>query len=137
MPDIPKIMAQKACKVMKNAYAPYSKYHVGACVLAEDDTMYTGCNVENISYGLTNCAERSAIFAMASAGKRKIKAIAVVGSGDELCTPCGACRQVIREFASLDTPIYLCDPRTEKVVETTSLEKLLPKSFGPEHLENK
>jgi cytidine deaminase len=74
---------------------------------------------------------------MASAGKRKIKAIAVVGSGDELCTPCGACRQVIREFASLDTPIYLCDPRTEKVVETTSLEKLLPKSFGPEHLENK
>ncbi len=131
------LMAKKACEAMQNAYAPYSKYKVGACVEAEDGTLFTGCNVENASYGLTNCAERSAIFALISSGKRKIKALAVVGSGDELCTPCGACRQVIREFAIPDAPIYLCDPRTEKVIETTNIKTLLPKSFGPEFLENK
>ena len=129
------LMAKKACEVMGNAYAPYSKYHVGACVQAEDGTLFTGCNVENASYGLTNCAERSAIFALISAGKKKITAIAIVGSGEEIGSPCGACRQVIREFADPDTPIYLCDAKTQKVVETTNIEKLLPNSFGPEFLE--
>jgi cytidine deaminase len=134
MPNIAELMAQKACEVMQHAYAPYSKYHVGACVQAEDDTLFTGCNVENASYGLTNCAERSAIFSLISAGKKRIKAIAIVGSGPDLCTPCGACRQVIREFAAPDAPIYLCDARTKKVVETTNIKKLLPSSFGPEFL---
>ena len=134
MSNTPEIMAQKASEVMQKAYAPYSKYHVGACVQAEDGTLFTGCNIENASYGLTNCAERSAIFSMISAGKKKIAAIAVVGSGDELCTPCGACRQVIREFAVPDAPIYLCNPHTKKVVETTNIKELLPKSFGPDHL---
>ena len=135
MAEISEILAQKACEVMQNAYAPYSKFHVGAAVLAEDGTIFTGCNVENASYGLTNCAERSAIFSLISNGKKKISAIAVVGpAGDEPCTPCGACRQVIREFAAPDTPIYLCDPDSKKVVETTNTDKLLPKSFGPNHL---
>jgi len=137
MPNTAELMAEKACEVMQHAYAPYSKYRVGACVLAEDGTMFVGCNVENISYGLTICAERSAITSLISAGKKKIKAIALVGSGNELCTPCGACRQIIREFAEQDAPIYLCDSRTKKIVETTNIKNLLPKSFGPEHLENK
>lgn len=135
MSNIPELMAQKACEAMQYAYAPYSKYHVGACVQAEDDTLFTGCNVENASYGLTVCAERSAIFSMISAGKKQIKAIAIVGSGAELGSPCGACRQVIREFASLDAPIYLVDSRTKKIAKTTNLNELLPMSFGPDHLE--
>lgn len=135
MSKIAEIMAQKAYEVMQNAYAPYSKYHVGACVQAEDGTLFTGCNVENASYGLTICAERAAIFAMISAGKKRIKAIALVGSGAELGSPCGACRQVIREFAAPDAPIYLCDSRTKKVAETTNISKLLPQSFGPDHLD--
>lgn len=130
------LMAKKACEVMQHAYAPYSKYKVGACAQAEDGTLFTGCNVENASYGLTNCAERSAIFALISAGKKKITALALVVSGDELGTPCGACRQVIREFAAPDAPIYLCDARTQKVVETTNIKTLLPRSFGPEFLDN-
>lgn len=135
MLDTAAIMAQKACEVMQNAYAPYSKYRVGACVLAEDDTMYVGCNVENASYGLTICAERSAIFSLISAGRKKIKAIALAGSGEELGSPCGACRQVIREFAAPDAPIYLCDARTKQVAATTNIQNLLPNSFGPDHLE--
>ena len=134
MSNIAELMAQKACEAMQHAYAPYSKYHVGACVQAEDGAMFIGCNIENASYGLTNCAERSAIFSLISAGKKRIKAIAVVGSGDELCTPCGACRQVICEFAAPDALIYLCDSRTKKVVKTTSIANLLPLSFGPLNL---
>lgn len=133
--DNSELMVQKACEVMQHAYAPYSKYHVGACAQAEDGSMFVGCNVENASYGLTNCAERSAIFSLISAGKKRIKAIAIVGSGAELCTPCGACRQVIREFITPDAPIYLGDAKTKKVIEVTNIAKLLPLSFGPNHLE--
>lgn len=129
------LMAKKACEVRQHAYAPYSKFYVGACVQAEDGSMFSGCNVENASYGLGNCAERSAIFSLISAGKKRIKALAVVGSGGELVTPCGACRQVIREFADPDAPIYLCDSRNGEVVKTTNIAELLPLSFGPEHLQ--
>lgn len=137
MSNTANVMAQKACDAMQYAYAPYSKYLVGACVMAEDGAMFTGCNVENASYGLTICAERVAIFSMISAGKKRIKAIAIVGVGEALGTPCGACRQVIREFAAPDAPIYLCDSRTRKVVETTNIDNLLPLSFGPDHLDSK
>lgn len=129
------LMATKACEVMQNAYAPYSKYKVGACVLAEDGTLFTGCNIENASYGLTICAERAAISSLVSAGKKKIIAMALVGSGDEVVTPCGACRQVIREFAAPDAPIYLCDAKTKKITEMTNIKTLLPRSFGPEFLD--
>lgn len=127
-------MLEKALQAKKNAYAPYSKYLVGACVLAEDDTLYVGCNVENAAFGVTICAEVNAIGAMIAAGRKRIKSILVVGTGKELCTPCGRCRQFMREFIADDAPVYLC--ANDKVVETANIEELLPKSFGPEHLKN-
>lgn len=135
MTTTPELMAQKAWEIMQNAYSPYSKYKVGACVEAEDGTLFTGCNVENASYSLTKCAEANAITTMVAAGKKRIKSIAVMGSGKELCTPCGACRQIIREFANQNIPIYLCDSQTKKVAKTTTLAELLPLSFGPDHLD--
>lgn len=124
-----------AKQMMARAYAPYSKYHVGACVVAEDGTIFGGCNIENASYGLTICAETNAICSLISAGKKRIAALAVIGSGDELCTPCGRCRQFIREFALPDAPIYLCD--RNGIRKTVTLEEILPMSFGPEFLEIK
>src|SRR5258706_15342089 len=90
-----------AREAMANAYAPYSKFQVGAALITEDGAVFTGCNVENASYGLTNCAERTAIFTAvsAAAGKKlRIRALAVVNSGNIACSPCGACRQVLAEF---------------------------------------
>ncbi|MFA6409214.1 MAG: cytidine deaminase [Gammaproteobacteria bacterium] len=125
-------MLAQATRARNNAYVPYSKFPVGACVLSEDNQMFTGCNVENASYRLTICAEASAIAAMASAGKRHIHAILIVGPEKKTITPCGACRQMIREFASPSAPIYLCDE--EQIREITNIEELLPRSFGPEYL---
>lgn len=125
-------MLKIARDMMGRAYAPYSKYLVGVCIEAEDGTLFGGCNIENASYGLTICAEVAAICCMKVAGKKRIKSMALIGSGKELCTPCGRCRQMIREFATLDMPIYLCNKDVvEKVV---TLEELLPMSFGPDHL---
>ena len=117
----------KALEMKKAAYAPYSHFSVGAAVLAASGKVYGGANVENASYGATVCAERAAIFAAVNAGERKLKAIAVTE------TPCGVCRQVMREFA---------DPKAFAVVVAKStadfrvyaLEQLLPESFGPEAL---
>lgn len=128
------IMLQKAIAVKQHAYAPYSKYKVGACVQSEDGELFVGCNVENASYGLTVCAEVNAIGAMIAAGKKRIKALVVVGTGKDLCTPCGRCRQFIREFMASDASIYLC--ADDKIADTTTIAELLPKSFGPEHLKN-
>lgn len=126
-------MSKVAQKMMGKAYAPYSNYHVGVCVEAEDGSLFGGCNIENASYGITLCAECVAISALVAAGKKRIKSLLVMGCGDELCTPCGRCRQLIREFAALDAPIYLCDKKG-RLQETVTLEQLLPKSFGPSHL---
>lgn len=126
-------MLQNALAVRKNAYVPYSKFAVGACAMAEDGELFVGCNVENASFGLTVCAEISAIVALISAGKKQLKALLVVGSGPELCTPCGRCRQFMREFIDPGAPIYLC--ANDKIVETSTIEKLLPKSFGPKNLQ--
>jgi cytidine deaminase len=136
MSNIPEIMAKKACEIRKNAYAPYSNFKVGACVRSEDGEFFVGCNIENAAYTPTVHAEGAAITALICAGKKRITALAVAGSGDILCTPCGLCRQTIREFAALDIPIYLVNPRTEKVVKTMTLEELLPLSFGPDNLES-
>ena len=122
-----------ASNAMINAYAPYSKFHVGAAILADDGNIYTGCNVENAAYPIGSCAEASAISAMVMAGQSKIVAIAVAGAGDELCTPCGGCRQRIREFAKASTPILICDESDLR--HTTTLEALLPLSFGPNNLQ--
>ena len=98
---------KKAIEARENAYVPYSKFKVGAALLTEDDTIYTGCNIENASYGATNCAERTAIFKAISEGHKKIKAIAVVGSFEEYTYPCGICRQVISEFANGNIDIII------------------------------
>ena len=102
---------QKAIEAQKLAYAPYSQFKVGAAVLGIDGKIYTGCNIENASYGMTVCAERTAIFKMVSEGCQKFKALAVVGGGKEDSAPCLACRQVMTEFCeSFDVPVYCKGP---------------------------
>jgi cytidine deaminase len=125
-------LLQAAKEAMAQAYAPYSKYQVGAAILAENGKLYSGCNVENAAYPIGNCAEASAIAAMVRDGARQIREIAVIGSGTEQCTPCGGCRQRIREFATVETRIHACDD--SGVRRTFTCAELLPESFGPEHL---
>ena len=122
-----------AFEAKENAYCDYSKFPVGACVLCKDGSTFLGANIENASYGLTNCAERSAIFAAYSNGygKDEIEAIAIVSDGHKLSAPCGACRQVLNELLKKDTPIYLSNGKDSI---TTTIEELLPMSFGPEDL---
>ena len=117
---------------MEAAYVPYSKFKVGAAILDENDNYHVGCNVENAAYPIGNCGEASAISSMIISKGTKIIAIAVTGYGDMLCTPCGGCRQRIREFASLNTPIHMCN--VDGHLKTLTLEELLPESFGPENL---
>ncbi len=112
--------------MQKQAHAPYSKFRVGAALLAEDGQIYAGCNVENASYGATVCAERSAVSAMVAAGARRISAIAVVTDGPEPVMPCGICRQVLLEFAD-DTVVLAVTPSGEK---QTTLAELLPEPFS-------
>ncbi|OCS94594.1 cytidine deaminase [Caryophanon latum] len=116
----------------ENAYVPYSKFKVGAALLAKDGTVYDGCNIENASYGLTNCAERTAIFKAVSQNVREFAAIAIVADTEGPCAPCGACRQVIAEFCAPTMPVYLTNLKGD-VVETT-VEQLLPGAFTPEDL---
>ena len=128
-----KDIIEKAYEVQKNAYAPYSNFFVGACVKTKDNKYFLGANVENASYGLTNCAERNAIFQTYSMGYRKedIESICIVGSGKNLITPCGACRQVMVELLEKDTPIILV---TDNKIKITNIEELLPFSFTDESL---
>ena len=123
-------LEEEACAVRDRAYAPYSKFRVGAAVLGGSGAMYSGVNVENASFGLTTCAERVAIFKAVSAGERNILAVAVCTESG--VTPCGACRQVIREFAS-DCPLFVLDANGNS--RETSLKTLLPESFGRGDLE--
>ncbi|BBA52938.1 cytidine deaminase [Fusobacterium varium] len=123
----------RAFMAVDNAYAPYSNYYVGACVKTKDGRYFIGANVENASYGLTNCAERNAIFQAYSQGCRKedIEAIAIVSRGKTLATPCGACRQVLVELLNRNTPIVLSNSLKEMV---TNIEELLPMSFTSDDL---
>lgn len=102
-----------ALEAKENSYAPYSNFHVGAALISENGNIYSGCNVENSSYGLTICAERSAIFKMVASGEKKIKSILIVGETQEFLPPCGACRQVISEFAEEDTEVILVTGKKE------------------------
>jgi cytidine deaminase len=115
-----------------NAYAPYSRFKVGAALSTPGGAVFSGGNVENAAYPEGVCAETGAISAMALAGERRIVEICVVGDGDALCTPCGGCRQRIREFADARTMIHVAGP--EGVRKSFKLADLLPESFGPEHL---
>ena len=125
-------MFELAKKVREKAHVPYSKFKVGAAILTESNSIIVGCNVENAAYPQSQCAEASAIGNMVSQGETIIKEILVIGSGNLLCAPCGACRQRIREFASLTTPIHMCS--VSEHLKTLTLEELLPVSFGPENL---
>ncbi len=115
-----------AFQALKNAHAPYSNYKVGAALLCSDGTVFQGCNVENASFGLTNCAERTAVFSAIAAGKRAFEAIAIAASGEPAPFPCGACRQVLAEFCGPDFPVYVA--QTDGI-QTTTLGELLPHSF--------
>ncbi|EJO5347197.1 cytidine deaminase [Clostridium botulinum] len=123
---------KKAIKARENAYVPYSKFKVGAAVLTEDDKIYTGCNIENASYGATNCAERTAIFKAISEGHKKIKSIAIVGSLEDYTYPCGICRQVISEFADENIDIIIV--KDENNYEIKKLDEILPGAFTKKDL---
>jgi cytidine deaminase len=116
----------------RNAYAPYSSFPVGAAVRTADGRRYAGANVENAAYPQGQCAEASARGAMVAGGGGTVVEVVVAAPSRELCTPCGGCRQRLREFARLEAPIHLAD--LERVRATTTLAELLPLSFGPEHL---
>jgi cytidine deaminase len=124
---------EAARAAQRHAYAPYSRFNVGAALRTPSGAIFTGCNVENAAYPEGACAETGAISAMALAGERHIKEILVIGDGEGLCTPCGGCRQRIREFASPQTPIHVAGPDGLRM--TKPLAELLPHSFGPEHLQ--
>ena len=121
-----------AVAAMERAYAPYSKFQVGAAILAGNGQIYSGCNVENAAYPVGTCAEAGAIAAMVRDGAQQIREVVVIGRGDQMCTPCGGCRQRIREFAGPDTNIHVCGP--EGLRRTFTRDELLPASFGPENL---
>ena len=121
-------MIKSAKEASKNSYSPYSKFAVGACVLTENDKIYTGCNFENSSFGLTICAERNAIGSAIADGEKKIKAIAIYSPNMENCTPCGACRQVLNEFKS-DNGIDII-VKVQDGVKVYTLAELLPESFN-------
>ena len=117
--------------MMIRAYAPYSKFHVGAAVRDEEGGIHGGCNVENVAYPQSTCAEAAAITALVAAGKRRVLECVVIGPGPEVITPCGGCRQRLREFGTEDMKIHLCGP--DGVHRTVTLGSLLPMSFGPQH----
>ncbi|MDD6172825.1 MAG: cytidine deaminase [Elusimicrobia bacterium] len=131
-----------AAEAMRNSYSPYSKFKVGAALLTKSGKIYKGTNIENASYGLTICAERSAIFSAVTAGEREFEALAIVFSQKDLgplSTPCGACRQVMAEFSSPDMPIYTADLSTGKPARIVrkKLKDFYPYPFTPKALEKK
>jgi cytidine deaminase len=125
-------LLQAARAAREKAHAPYSNFKVGAAVRGESGRVYGGCNVENAAYPEGLCAEASAIAAMVMAGESKIVEVLVLGISNEPVTPCGGCRQKIREFAAPDAPIHIAG--AEGVQMTLTLEALLPQSFGPDNL---
>ena len=122
-----------ASDVMANSYSPYSRFKVGAAIECADGAVFTGCNIENVSFGATICAEASAIASAVSAGKRKFKRIAITSEGSMYCFPCGKCRQLLSEFAP-DIEV-LCSRADGRYV-SYSLSSLFPMAFGKEHIGN-
>lgn len=125
-------LLEAARAAMARAYAPYSRFRVGAALRDEAGRIHAGCNVENAAYPVGTCAEAGAIAALALAGGRRIEAVLVIGEGPELCTPCGGCRQRLREFAGPDCPVFIAGP--EGIRASFTMAGLLPASFGPENL---
>ncbi|CAN5607968.1 cytidine deaminase [soil metagenome] len=131
MEEAEKKLIDIATEARQNAYAPYSNFQVGAAVEAEDGTIYTGCNVESASYGLTVCAERVAIWKGISRGEKKFCRVAVVVDTEELTPPCGVCRQIIWEFCG-DVPVILSNLHGKS--ETVYMSELLPRAFDSKFL---
>ena len=129
--DVEKLVAESK-KAREQAYVPYSKFPVGAALLADDGTIHHGCNIENSAYSMTNCAERTAFFKAVSDGVRSFQALAVVADTEGPVSPCGACRQVIAEFCDGSMPVYLTNLNGD--VEETTVAKLLPGAFSKEDL---
>lgn len=132
-------LIEAALEARKKAYAPYSNFSVGAAIVTKSGHIYTGCNIENSSYGATNCAERTAIFKAVSEGERNFEAIAICGGmkDDDIpkgyAYPCGICRQVMREFCDPDSfRVIFC--KSESEFEVHILKEILPFDFGPENL---
>jgi cytidine deaminase len=125
------VEAAKAARL--RAHAPYSKFLVGAAMRDEQGRVFSGCNIENASYPQGWCAEPSAISALVMSGGKAITEVVVMGNGAALCTPCGGCRQKIREFARSDVKIHCCSEDGE-LIRSFTLDELLPFSFGPENL---
>ena len=123
---------EAARAIQAKAYTPYSRFKVGAALVTVDGQVFTGCNVENAAYPVGSCAEAGAVSAMIAGGGSRIAQIVVMGEGENLVTPCGGCRQRIREFAAADTPIHIAGP--EGIRKSFTLEELLPFSFGPDNL---
>jgi cytidine deaminase len=128
---VPELFAA-ALEVQRNAYAPYSHFPVGAAILTPSGRIHVGCNVENAAYPVGSCAEAGAIAAMVAAGDTEIAVLLTICDSTDVGTCCGGCRQRVREFAALDTPIYACGPSGVRAVFT--MEGLLPTSFGPDNL---
>ena len=131
MPSV-EALFEAAKAVQAKAYAPYSGFKVGTAIMTPGGKVFTGCNVENAAYPVGTCAEAGAVSAMLAAGESRIAEIMVMGEGENLVTPCGGCRQRIREFAAGDTPIHIAGP--EGIRRSFTLEELLPFSFGPDNL---
>jgi len=126
-------LIQRATQAYNNSYAPYSNFHVGAAVLDENGNIYDGCNVENAAYPSGSCAEQQAIGSMVANGGRIIRHILITGVSNQPITPCGACRQRIREFADKETLIHIHDQK-RGLIKTYMIDELLPDSFGPDNL---
>ena len=131
--DAPRDLIDAALAALDKAYAPYSKFHVGAALRTERGQIIAGCNVENAAYPEGVCAEAGAISAMVLSGETKFDEIVVVGLGDVACTPCGGCRQKIREFTGSDATIYIIND-AGKTLLTLTREELIHHYFGPENL---
>ncbi|MBD5402760.1 cytidine deaminase [bacterium] len=123
------VLMQRAIDVSKNAYAPYSKFSVGASVLADSGEIYSGCNFENASFGMTICAERNAVGSAVANGEKKIKAVAIYSPNQDKCLPCGACRQVLHEFCDNDSELDVIVKCGDEL-QVFSLATLLPESFS-------
>jgi len=132
-PELQARLLAAAREARSHAYAPYSKFLVGAAVLDEQGRIHAGCNVENAAYPQGVCAEAGALSAMVLAGGTRVAAVAVAGAGEKWVTPCGGCRQKLREFALADTPILMAN--MERLHATLTMEQLLPHSFGPDTLQ--
>ncbi|MBL3886689.1 cytidine deaminase [Bacillus cereus] len=123
---------EEANKMLSKAYIPYSKFPVGAALVTKEGKIYTGCNIENASYGLCNCAERTAIFKAVSEGERDFSYLVITGETDGPISPCGACRQVIAEFCNPKMPVLLTNVKGDE--KEVTVEQLLPGAFSIEDL---